>query len=170
MTDLAKEFDNHFWSVKGYLATPTSNKGLNGKVKFNYKAITGDIVKKHWEDHFNTENGLTPSPIFKKNMCYWGALDIDVYNLDEKKKYEICNKCKALYLIPTRSKSGGLQLYAFASDAVPTRLMKGRLIHARNALALDPKTEIFPKQLEVNGKNYGNGITIPYRGYEKDPD
>ena len=170
MTDLAKEFDNHFWSAKGYLATPTNTKGSNGKVKFNYKAIPGDINKKHWEDHFNTENGLTPSPIFKKNMCYWGALDIDVYNLDEKKKYEICNKCKELYLIPTRSKSGGLQLYAFASDEVPTRLMKGRLIHARNALELDPKTEIFPKQLEVNGKNYGNGITIPYRGYEKNSD
>ena len=170
MTDLAKEFDNHFWSARGYLAVPTNKKGSNGKVKFDYRAIPGDINKKHWEDHFNTENGLTPSPIFKKNMCYWGALDIDVYNLDEKKKYEICNKCKELYLIPTRSKSGGLQLYAFASDEVPTRLMKGRLIHARNALELDPKTEIFPKQLEVNGKDYGNGITIPYRGYEKNSD
>jgi len=168
--DLVKQFDNHFWSAKGYLAIPTNKKAANGKVKFDYRAIPGEIDKKHWQNHFETENGLTPSPIIKKNMCYWGALDIDIYNLDEKKIIKICEECKKLHLIPTRSKSGGLQLYAFADVEVPTRLMKGRLIHARNSLELDPKTEIFPKQLEVNDKNpVGNGITIPYRSYSKDP-
>ena len=145
--DLVKQFDNHFWSAKGYLAIPTNKKAANGKVKFDYRAIPGEIDKKHWQNHFETENGLTPSPIIKKNMCYWGALDIDIYNLDEKKIIKICEECKKLHLIPTRSKSGGLQLYAFASDETPTRLMKGRLIHARNSLELDPKTERFPKQL-----------------------
>ena len=76
-------------------------------------------------------------------MCYWGALDVDVYNLDDNQKYNICEKCKELFLLPTRSKSGGLQLYAFADVEVPTRYMKGRLIHARNSLELHPKTEIF---------------------------
>ena len=170
MKDLAKEFDSHFWSARGYLAVPTKKKSSNGKVRFDYRAISEEISKKHWEDHFKTDHGLTPSPIVKGNMCWWGAIDIDVYNLDEKRKYDICNKCKQLHLIPTKSKSGGLQLYAFASVEVPTRLMKGRLIHARNVLELDPKTEIFPKQLEVNGKNYGNGITVPYRSYLKNPD
>jgi|TARA_B100001964_G_scaffold235556_1_gene295836 hypothetical protein len=170
LKDLAKEFDSHFWSARGYLAVPTKKKSSNGKVRFDYRAISEEISKKHWEDHFKTDHGLTPSPIVKGNMCWWGAIDIDVYNLDEKRKYDICNKCKQLHLIPTKSKSGGLQLYAFASVEVPTRLMKGRLIHARNVLELDPKTEIFPKQLEVNGKNYGNGITVPYRSYLKNPD
>ena len=167
--DLAKEFDNHFYSAKGYLAKPTNLKGTNGKVKFQYEAIPEEINIQHWINHFETENGLTPSPIFKKDQCYWGAIDIDVYDLDDEQKYNICQKCKELHLVPTRSKSGGLQLYAFTSDETPTRLMKGRLIHARNSLELNPKTEIFPKQLEVNGTSYGNGITIPYRNYFKDP-
>jgi hypothetical protein len=167
--DLAKQFDNHFYSAKGYLAKPTNQTGANGKVKFNYIAINEDVGLQHWINHFDSEVGLTPSPIFKKDQCYWGALDIDIYNLDEKKIIKICEECKKLHLIPTRSKSGGLQLYAFASDETPTRLMKGRLIHARNSLELNPKTEIFPKQLEVNGSSYGNGITIPYRNYSKDP-
>ena len=68
LIDLVKEFDNHFWSAKGYVAVPTSKKGANGKVKFTYRAIPGDIDKKHWENHFNTENGITPSPIVKSNM------------------------------------------------------------------------------------------------------
>ena len=160
--ELAKQFDNHFYSAKGYLAKPTNQKGANGKVKFNYIAINEDVGLQHWINHFDSEVGLTPSPIFKKDQCYWGALDIDIYNLDEKKIIKICEECKKLHLIPTRSKSGGLQLYAFASDETPTRLMKGRLIHARNSLELDPKTEIFPKQLETSEKNpVGNGITIP---------
>lgn len=167
--DLAKQFDNHFWSAKGYVAKPTNQKSANGKVKFNYIAIQGDVSIDHWLAHFDSEVGLTPSPIFKKDQCYWGALDVDIYNLDEKKIIKICEKCKELFLVPTRSKSGGMQLYAFANDETPTRLMKGRLIHARNSLELDPKTEIFPKQLEVNGNSYGNGITIPYRSYSKDP-
>ena len=87
--DLVKQFDNHFWSAKGYLAKPTNKKAANGKVKFDYRAIPGEIDKKHWQNHFETENGLTPSPIIKKNMCYWGALDIDIYNLDEKKIIKI---------------------------------------------------------------------------------
>ena len=168
--ELAKQFDNHFYSAKGYLAKPTNQTGANGKVKFNYMAINEDVGLQHWINHFDSEVGLTPSPIFKKDQCYWGALDIDIYNLDEKKIIKICEECKKLHLIPTRSKSGGLQLYAFASDETPTRLMKGRLIHARNSLELDPKTEIFPKQLETSEKNpVGNGITIPYRSYSKDP-
>ena len=36
--------------------------------------------------------------------------------------------------------------------------------------AIDQKNEIFPKRLEVVGKNCGNGITIPYRTYLKNPD
>jgi hypothetical protein len=167
--DLAKEFDNHFYSAKGYLAKPTNLKGTNGKVKFKYEAIAEEINIQHWINHFETENGLTPSPIFKKDQCYWGAIDIDVYDLNDEEKYNICQKCKDLHLVPTRSKSGGLQLYAFTTVETPTRLMKGRLIHARNSLELNPKTEIFPKQLEVNGASYGNGITIPYRNYFEDP-
>ena len=29
--ELAKQFDNHFYSAKGYTATPTNKKGSNGK-------------------------------------------------------------------------------------------------------------------------------------------
>ena len=170
MTDLAKEFDNHFWSARGYLAVPTNKKGSNDKVKFDYRAIPGDINKKHWEDHFKTENGLTPSPIIKNNMCYWGAVDDDRYDLEQKEIIKLVEKAKELNLVPSRSKSGGLQFYAFASVEVPTRLMRGRLIKARNILNLPKETELFPKQLEVTeDKPMGNGITIPYRGYNKDP-
>ncbi|HAH35368.1 MAG TPA: hypothetical protein DCL81_02070, partial [Algoriphagus sp.] len=98
--DLAKEFDNHFYSAKGYLAKPTNLKGTNGKVKFQYEAIPEEINIQHWINHFETENGLTPSPIFKKDQCYWGAIDIDVYDLDDEQKYNICQKCKELHLVP----------------------------------------------------------------------
>ena len=162
---LAKQFDNLFWSEKGYSATPTTIKQKNGKVKFKYVAIPGDLGPELWLKHLTTEIGLTPSPMIKSIFCLWGAIDDDRYNLTEGQKLEIIKKCKELFLIPCLSKSGGLQLYAFADEEIRASLMRNRLIKARDILGLDPKTEIFPKQVKVENGEYGNGITTPYRGW-----
>ena len=47
--------------------------------------------------------------------------------------------------------------------------MRGFLRYVRKQLRLNPKTEIFPKQDYVNENEYGNGITLPYRSYNIDP-
>ena len=55
--ELAKQFDNHFYSAKGYLAKPTNQKNANGKVKFSYIAINEDVGLQHWINHFDSEVG-----------------------------------------------------------------------------------------------------------------
>ena len=53
--ELAKQFDNHFYSAKGYLAKPTNQTGANGKVKFNYIAINTEAYAglKYWDKAIN---------------------------------------------------------------------------------------------------------------------
>ena len=121
------------------------------------------ITDQDWRNHFKTEVGLTPSPIFEQSQCDWGAIDIDEYTVEGK--LEIIKKAKTLKLVPAETKSGGLHLYCFSKDDVQARNMRAYLSHCRKELKLDPKTEIFPKQNEVKEEEYGNGITIPYRAY-----
>ena len=157
------DFKYHFHSVRGFQAIPTQQTNGDGKRKFNYQAIKHTLKDQDWRNHFNTEVGLTPSPIFDQSQCNFGALDIDDYSVGSKKK--LIQKAKILKLVPAETKSGGLHLYCFSKDDIQARNMRAYLNYCKKELKLDPKTEVFPKQNEVKENEYGNGITIPYRAY-----
>jgi len=172
---VVKDFKHLFYAIKGYKAVPTTRIKESGKVEYNYSAISNNLVEHDYLNHLEKIEGLTPSPIYETNLCCWGAIDVDVYNWDEDKKITLLKKAIALGLVPANSKSGGIHLWCFSKIDVLAKHMRNYLCWARDELVLDPKTEIFPKQIEVttdeDGKEkYGNGITIPYRAYYMDPD
>ena len=173
-TEIANKLNHFFVAEKGYSATPKNTKRADGKIEFIYRAKTSKISNQDYRNHIQTEVGLTPSPLIEEDKCYWGALDIDTYNMDGERKKEILLKAKELKLVGAFSKSQGIHLYCCSKDKVLARVMRNYLSYCRANLQLDPGTEIFPKQDKIsikeddNGQKvygYGNGITIPYRAY-----
>jgi hypothetical protein len=135
------------------------------KQKSETRKYEGENSKHLYYDHLTTEYGLTVAPIVENEFCFFGALDIDKYQLSEEELKRFIIGAKQRSLVVARTKSGGLHLYCFASEQIPARLMRNRLACARDELALSPKTEIFPKQSKLDDKTkYGNAITIAYRG------
>ncbi len=57
--EVIDKFPDIFKATKGYQALPINQKGSNGKVKFTYTAITGDL-KYRILYHFR-QRELTPS-------------------------------------------------------------------------------------------------------------
>ena len=173
---VVKDFKYYFHAVKGYKAIPTKKVDPDtGKLKYNYFAISNNLVEKDYLDHLQNNEGLTPSPIFETDLCCWGAIDVDVYNWNDDKRFSLLQKAIKLGLVPANSKSGGIHLWCFSKVDVLAKHMRNYLCWVRDELVLDPKTEIFPKQLQVitgtDGKEkYGNGITLPYRAYYLDPE
>ena len=166
---LAERLHEVFYGKRGYITTPTGKKRADGKEIHDTRSVKEELEKRHYYDHLTTKKGLTVSPFFELDKVFWGSLDIDKYSLTNKQLIRIIIQCRSINLVPTRSKSGGLHLWAFCSKEVPAWLMIKRLMCARDELGLDPKTELFPKQKEIKEGQIGNGITIPYRGrYTKD--
>ena len=172
--EIANKLEHFFLAEKGFSATPSDNY-VEGKRKFSYIAIRGGIDNQSYRNHIKTEVGLTPSPLIDDDKCYWGAIDIDTYDMEGERKKQILLGAKELSLVPAFSKSQGIHLYCLSKDKILARVMRNYLSYCRAHLKLDPKTEIFPKQDKVsikedeNGikkRGYGNGITIPYRAFE----
>ena len=63
-------------------------------------------------------------PINENNLCRWGCVDIDEYNLDFKK---IIDRVKNLPAQLFRSKSGGGHLFIFTKEWVPASLLRSKL-------------------------------------------
>ena len=167
---VVKDFKWFFYAIKGYKAIPTKRVKSNGKKEYNYFAIKEDLVEQDYLNHLEKDQGLTPSPIYEVDQCCWGALDVDEYKIDEEAKIKLIQKAIDLGLVPAFSKSGGLHLWCFAKGEISSKRMRNYLCWVRDELDLDPKTEIFPKQLVVKTgpdgrEKYGNGITIPYRAW-----
>ena len=128
-------------------------------------AVKREKTTQDYYDHLTTEYGLTVAPIFDSEWVFFGALDIDKYQLTEEETKRLIGGASARNMLVCRTKSGGLHLYCFASEKIPARLMRRRLMSARDELGLSPKTEIFPKQDRLDEKTpRGNAITIAYRG------
>ena len=128
-------------------------------------AVKKEVTTRDYYEHLTTEYGLTVGPIFDSEWVYFGALDIDKYQLTEEETKRLIGGASARNMLVCRTKSGGLHLYCFASEKIPARLMRRRLMSARDELGLSDKTEIFPKQDKLDEKTpRGNAITIAYRG------
>ena len=93
-TEIANKLNHFFVAEKGYSATPKNTKRADGKIEFIYRAKTSKISNQDYRNHIQTEVGLTPSPLIEEDKCYWGAIDIDTYNMDCDRKKEILLKSK----------------------------------------------------------------------------
>ena len=134
-------------------------------VKWNIKS-TADTLRKRvtvalWKKHLAGEYPLGIIPICEGDICHFGSIDIDDYEVDT---LAVVAKIEgaSLPLVPCRSKSGGMHLFLFA-DGVPAGEMQTVLKFMATALGFG-KSEIFPKQSKYPEKEFGSWMIMPYFG------
>ena len=123
------------------------------------------VIDKLWQDHLDGKDpALGVIPINEDNMCKWGCIDVDVYNVDH---LALMRDIKGLSfpLVTFRSKSGGAHLFLFAKEFIPASLMQSKLKAMADALGY-AGSEIFPKQTEILAErgDTGNFLNLPYHG------
>lgn len=182
MSSLAAEFKRIFAGLDrahGTYDIPEDAKpDARGKVKG--RAIThpykkkdgsgytdGTVTTELWEKHLSGERALGITPIREDNTCVFGALDVDEYQGLDHAQFHTRLREMNLPLVVCRTKSGGAHLYLFCRNPVRAEIVRRKLDEWREALGLDPKTEIFPKQDKIiDEKDHGSWINIPYFGGE----
>ena len=144
---------------------------LTGETTEKGKAVAKAFIKREpvidklWQDHIEGKDpALGIIPINEDNMCRWGCIDVDVYNLDHLALMRDI-KGKGFPLVTFRSKSGGAHLFLFAKEFIPASLMQSKLKMMAKALGYDG-SEVFPKQTEifVDRGDTGNFLNLPYHG------
>ena len=170
----AKRLRELFFGTKGYWTTLTDPPVYreDGKHKSETKAIMRDLTIDDYVEHLTKDKKqLTVSPLFTETEVYFGSIDIDTYKWDEQKKLNFLDKAIRLDLFPAQTKSGGIHLHTFTSEdeGIKASFMINRLSYCRDELELPVDTEIFPKQSERHKHKLGNGISIPFKGFYKDP-
>jgi hypothetical protein len=135
------------------------NDKVIGKPTTVHKNVTYQI----WKDHLEGRSGIGIIPILDNSTCYFGAIDIDVYNNLDVKAILKEISTMGLPLLPCRSKSGGMHLYLFLKEPVPAKDMKEKLSTFAAAVG-HGEAEIFPKQSEVLSErgDLGQWINMPY--------
>ena len=135
-----------------------------GKQEARYVIVREPLTVELVREHFDGKRGVGSIPIDQANMCSFGAIDIDDYDLDLAALYSKVARLK-LPLITCRSKSGGAHLFLFMSEKIAASEMRDKL--AEFAAALGWGTcEIFPKQeiLLADRGDIGSFINLPYFG------
>jgi hypothetical protein len=130
---------------------------LNGQARTILKPVGKELYIKHLEG----KQGLGIVPVNDKNMCIFGAIDIDNNGVNhvelEKKVIEY-----DIPLVVCRSKSGGAHLYSFQPlPGVPASVMQMNLSSYASRLGYG-NSEIFPKQTRLRDGEAGNWINLPY--------
>ena len=149
-------------SKAAYGETTVGRIGRKGKAEAKSFVRRGLMTEEMVQQHINGEQGVGAIPITQENTCRFGALDVDVYDLDHKALQDKIQKLK-LPLVHCRTKSGGAHLYMFLKDWQPASLVREYLTEMSIALGFSG-CEIFPKQdsLLVERGDLGNFINMPY--------
>ena len=112
---LSQEFFDLFKGLErahGRYDLATENQG-GQKQGGTARTVQETLTLHEWELHLKGERGLGVIPIRDDNKVYWGAIDIDVYDLNLE---EFSKSLSSSPIIPCRTKSGGLHLYVFFKE------------------------------------------------------
>lgn len=145
------------YDTDGSSKTAIGGKKAGGKASTVLGALTPDL----WQRHIDGKTGIGVVPI-KDNACvHWGAIDIDVYDLDLPKLESECLEL-GLPLILCRTKSGGAHLFLFCKEETSAAIVRAKLTQFASALGYIG-IEIYPKQIELaSNKDVGNWLNMPY--------
>jgi hypothetical protein len=143
----------------------SGSKNESGKAAGKAFIKRQPVIDKLWEEHLEGKDpALGVIPINEDNMCKWGCIDVDQYDLDH---LSIMRNIKGFNfpLVTFRSKSGGAHLFLFAKEFIPASLMQSKLKAMAEALGY-AGSEIFPKQTQilVERGDTGNFLNLPYHG------
>lgn len=153
-----------------------ADRASDGKKTGTARVLREPPTTDLWDKHLKGESGLGIIPIKDNNACHWGAIDIDVYNLDHAALIKQVEKHK-LPGVVCRSKSGGAHLFFFFNKEVPAADLQPKLISIAAMLGFGG-SEVFPKQQQIlaDRGDTGNFLNMPYfagprttrYGYSKD--
>lgn len=119
-----------------------------------------------YANHLSGIVGLGLVPVRQNGTCRFGAIDVDVDNIDHAALLAKVLE-RRIPLNVCRSKSGGAHLYAFAAEpGWPAERLRDAL-RKWSALLGYPAAEIFPKQAKITSRNLGNWINLPYFANER---
>jgi len=154
-------------SDAAYGKTTVGRIGRKGKAEAKSFVHRGKLTQQIVQDHIDGKQGVGAIPINAENNCKFGALDIDVYDLDHGRLQKKIQELK-LPLFHCRTKSGGAHLYLFLDRWYPASLIREYLTEMSIALGYSG-CEIFPKQdsILVERGDLGNFINMPYFNAEQ---
>lgn len=118
-----------------------------------------------YEKHLAGHVGVGIVPVRVDGNCLFGAIDVDVDNIDHKLLAERIDGLK-LPLHVCRSKSGGAHLYVFVRTPINAAVLQ-KTLKGWSSLVGHPKAEIFPKQIRIDKTNVGSWINLPYFGSDR---
>lgn len=139
------------------------------KVAGKARTVDQEITIKEYTSHVEGGVGIGVIPLREDSMINFAAIDIDVYKQEDQAKRNLTHEDIALALmetplIVTKSKSGGIHVWLFASTPVSARLATDYL-KAQAAQLGVAGCEVFPKQTERHSDDdVGNWINLPYYG------
>ena len=87
----------------------------NGKAESQSRIVREPLTEKLVQDHIDGKHGVGAIPINENNECKFGAIDIDVYDLNHRELQQKIQQLD-LPLAHCRSKSGGAHLYLFLKE------------------------------------------------------
>ena len=171
MSELAAKFLALFRGFERGHGTYGEEDKLPGKhkteIKRTAKTIRDPVTESHWEQHLRGERPLGVIPITTLNDCWWGAIDIDNYDVDHAGLVRKLREM-GLPMFVCKSKSGGAHIYVFFTRPIPARDLITKLRSVAATMGYG-QSEIFPKQAEVaiERGDIGNWINMPYFGEER---
>lgn len=139
-----------------------SDRAADGKKTGQARVLREPPTQDLWDKHLKGESGLGIIPIKDNNCCHWGAVDVDVYNLDHASLIRQVEK-HGLPGVVCRSKSGGAHLFFFFAAEVPAEYLQPKLVSVAAMLGYGG-SEVFPKQQKilVERGDTGNFLNMPY--------
>ena len=166
---LAQEFYSLFKGsdiAHGTFVVKTS-RSTDGKKQGVAKVIREPTTVEMWEEHLKGGTGLGIIPIKSDNMCQWGAIDIDQYDIDHKHLVFVLRENK-IPAVVGRTKSGGAHIWMFLTEPVEAEEMQRRMTELSAALG-HSGSEIFPKQTTIllDRGDTGNFLNMPYHSGDK---
>lgn len=147
------------------------SKNDKGKVETKARLDDGPLTAEMVRDHINAETSVGVSPVRSDSTCLFGVLDVDVYDMPEDDVIRVAERLHAR-CAAFRTKSRGLHVYVFTTEAVPARHMHDYLMVLRKRLPkkIAAETEVFPKvtQTVVNPGDKPTSVNLPLRGQQRE--
>ena len=171
--ELEKRFINLFRGLErayGRYALDESTIATDtGKLKGHGVTVREDLNPDYYSRHLIGDRNMMLGviPIQESGLVNFAAIDVDEYNSLDVPGILAKLKRMELPLCATRSKSGGLHLWAFfKDDGVPAKSAIQKLEKICDALGF-PGIEIFLKQNKIGPDDVGNWINLPWWNAEK---
>tara|TARA_B100000287_G_scaffold226069_1_gene213315 strand:+ start:907 stop:1878 length:972 start_codon:yes stop_codon:yes gene_type:complete len=123
------------------------------------------------QDHLYGDYPLGVYPLLPTTppTVWWGAVDWDVDKDRDYPEHSLIHAANVSNVLDMYgmvsfteiSRSKGVHLWVYAKEPVEAKTMRNALM-AACLIVKAPVNEVYPKQVALSGKGFGNGIRLPY--------